>query len=333
MIIEARGGFQMRSFGKFNAAMLAAIAGFALVAGAATASAQDTVRIALPTKSYYPTIVTEAAKRQKLFEKEGIKVEATVYRSGAEAFEAVAAGAADVTVGSTAIVAGGIRKGVKTKAFAAISLGYNGWFLMVKSDSKIKNVSELEGKKVGITSAGSASDILARWTMAEKKVHFTTAPLGGGGLVPNLLTGNVDAIVIYSPLSFKVLQAKTGRSLIDYGVESPKHLSGVWIASEKMIKEKPAVMQKLTNALVHATDFLHNNREAAIKIIADIDEIPPKVAAAEFDGNIKKLSLTGEMTKEWAQRGLDLAKLVGMTNLAPVSEIYTTKFTPVSSKH
>ena len=208
-----------------------------------------------------------------------------------------------------------------------------GWFLMVKSDSKIKNVSELEGKKVGITSAGSASDILARWTMSEKKVHFTTAPLGGGGLVPNLLTGNVDAIVIYSPLSFKVMQDKGGRSLIDYGAESPKHLSGVWIASEKMIKEKPELLQKLTNALVNATNYLHQHRDEAIKIIADVDDIPPKVAAAELDGNHVLISTTGEMTKEWAQRGLDLAKLVGMTNLAPVSEIYTTQFTPVPKKH
>jgi NitT/TauT family transport system substrate-binding protein len=52
--------------------------------------------------------------RQGLFAKEGLKAELTVYRGGAEAFEAVAAGAADLTVGSVAIVAGGIKKGVKT---------------------------------------------------------------------------------------------------------------------------------------------------------------------------------------------------------------------------
>ena len=62
---------------------------------------------------------------------------------------------------------------------------------MVKSDSKIQKVAELAGKKVGITSAGSGTDILARWTMAEEKVKYTRVPLGGGGLVPNLLTGIV----------------------------------------------------------------------------------------------------------------------------------------------
>ena len=45
-------------------------------------------------------------------------------------------------------------------------IGYYGWYLMVKTDSKITKVSELAGKKVGITSAGSGTDMLARWTHA-----------------------------------------------------------------------------------------------------------------------------------------------------------------------
>ncbi|MDO9413852.1 MAG: ABC transporter substrate-binding protein [Pseudolabrys sp.] len=302
------------------------------IAGATPVAAQEKVRVALPTKTYYPTIVAETALRQKLFEKEGISAELTVYRGGAEAFEAVAAGAADLTLGSTAIVAAGIRKGVKTKAISGAGLGYNGWFLMVKADSKIKDVSELEGKKVGITSAGSASDILARWTLAEKKAKFTAVPLGGGGLVPNLLSGNVDAIVLYSPLSFKVLQDKSVRTLIDYGTEVPQHLSGVWIAPDKLIDEKPAVIQKINNALFGAMIWLQANRPEAIKIIAEIDEIPPAIAEAELDGNILKLSATGEMKPEWIQRGLDMAKLVGMTDLAPAADIYTDKFKAVPTK-
>ena len=243
----------MFSFRGFRALALLMLGGFAAVtAHTIAASAQETVRIALPTKTYFPTIIAETAVRQKLFEKEGLKAELTVYRGGAEAFEAVAAGAADVTLGSCAIVAAGINKGVKTKAISGSGLGYNGWFLMVKADSKIKDVSELAGKKVGITSAGSASDLLAKWTVSDKKVAFTSVPLGGGGLVPNLLSGNVEAIVLYSPLSFKVLQDKSVRVLIDFGKEVPQHLSGVWLASDKLITEKPALIQKVNNALFGA---------------------------------------------------------------------------------
>jgi NitT/TauT family transport system substrate-binding protein len=318
-----------RVFARAGLALAAAV-GFSALAG--VASAQDTVRIALPTKTYFPTIIAETALRQKLFEKEGLKVELTVYRGGAEAFEAVAAGAADITLGSCAIIAAGINKGVRTKAISGSGLGYNGWYLMVKADSPIKSVGELAGKKVGITSAGSASDLLAKWTIADKKVNFTPVPLGGGGLVPNLLSGNVEAIVLYSPLSFKVLQDKSVRILVDFGAEVPQHLSGVWLASDKLIAEKPALIQKVNNALFGAMVALKSDRAAAIKLISEIDEISPAIAEAELDGNILKLSSTGEMKPEWIDRALALAKLIGMTNLAPAAETYTTNFTPVPTK-
>jgi NitT/TauT family transport system substrate-binding protein len=294
--------------------------------------AQDVVRIALPTKTYYPTIISETAVRQKLFDKEGLRAELTVYRGGAEAFEAVAAGAADISLGSAAIIAAGIRKGVKTKGFAGAALGYYGWYLMVKADSKVQSVSELEGKKVGITSAGSASDLLAQWAMADKKVNFIRVPLGGGGLVPNLISGNVDAVVLYSPLTFKVMQDKSARSLIDFGAVVPEHLTGVWLASDKLIADKPALIQKTANAVFGAMRSLRADRADAIKLIAEIDEIPPAIAEAELDGNILKLSTTGEITEAWMQKSLDLAKLIGMTDLAPVGETFTTQFKAVPTQ-
>ena len=298
------------------------------LAGPAPGQAQETIRIGLPTKTYYPTIIAETALRQGLFAKEGIKAELTIYRSGSETFEAMAAGAADLQLNSAALVAAGRRKGVQTKAVAGAALGYYGWYMMVKADSKINQISELEGKKVGITAAGSASDVLGRWSMQDRKVKFTAVPLGGGGLVPNLLSGNVEAVVLYSPLSFKVMQEKQARSLMDFGAEVKPHLSGLWISSDKFIADKPQVVQKAVNALFGAVVFLQDkaNRAEAIKLIAEIDEIAPQVAEAELDGNLSKMSTTGEMTEEWLSRALDLARLVGMTDLAPVQDIYASNF-------
>jgi NitT/TauT family transport system substrate-binding protein len=298
------------------------------------ASAQETIRIGLPTKTYYPTIIAETAQRQGLFAKEGIKAELTVYRSGGETFEAAAAGAADLQLNSAALIAAGRKKGVMTKAVAGAALGYYGWYLMVKTDSKITDVSQLEGKKVGITAAGSGSDLLALWTKQSKKLTFTNVPLGGGGLVPNMLSGNVDAVVLYSPLSFKMMLEKQGRSLLDFGASVESHLSGLWIANDKFIAEKPQVLQKALNAIYGGLAFLQDkaNRAEAVKMIAEIDDIPDTVAAAELDGNLMKLSTTGEMTEEWMSRALDLARLVGMTDLAPVKETFVTSFKPVPTK-
>lgn len=310
-----------------------------LLAGAATvlapraavAQAANTIRIGVPTKTYWPTIIAETAIRQKLFDKEGIKAELTIYRSGAEGFEAIAAGAADLILNSSSSVAAGQLKGVNVRCVANGANGYYGWYLVVKTDSPIQKISELAGKKVGITSAGSGTDILARWTLAQHKIDFTRVPLGGGGLVPNLLTGNIDASVLYSPLTYKVIDEKVARMLIDYGAEVPAHSTSAWIASDKIIKERPQVVQKAVNALYGGVAFLvaDANRAAAVKLIAEIDEIPENIAARELDGNIKHLSRTGEMKLEWMERALDMGRLIGMKDLAPAKDIFIEQFRPV----
>jgi NitT/TauT family transport system substrate-binding protein len=312
-------------------ALLAGGAASALAPRVALAQAGNTIRIGVPTKTYWPTIICETAIRQKLFDKEGIKAELTIYRSGAEGFEAIAAGAADLILNSSSSVAGGLMKGVNVKCVANGANGYYGWYLVVKTDSSVQKVAELAGKKVGITSAGSGTDILARWTIAEHRIDFTRVPLGGGGLVPNLLTGNIDATVLYSPLTYKVMDEKVARPLIDYGAAVPAHSNSAWIASDKIIKERPQVVQKALNAIYGGLAFLtvEGNRAAAVKLIAEIDEIPEAIAARELDGNIKHLSRTGEMKLEWMERALDMARLIGMKDLAPAKDIFTEQFKPV----
>ena len=99
----------------------------------------------------------------------------------------------------------------------------------------------------------------------------------------------------------------------------PAHSTSAWIASDKIIKERPEVVQKALNAIYGGVAFLvaDANRAAAVKLIAEIDEIPEAIAARELDGNIKNLSRTGEMKLEWMERALDMARLIGMTDLAP----------------
>ena len=300
----------------------------------ARAQGANVIRIGVPTKTYYPTIVAETAIRQKLFEKEGLKPELTIYRSGAEGFEALAAGAADIVMNSSMSVAGGLKRGVMARCVANAANGYYGWQLVVKTDSPITKPADLAGKKVGITSAGSGTDILALWTIAEHKIQFTRVPLGGGGLVPNLLTGNIDATVLYSPLTFKVVDEKVARTLINFGEAVPAHSTGSWIATDKVIKERPEAVQKAVNALYGGVGFLveDTNRAAAIKLVAEIDEIPDKIAAFELDGNLKHISRTGEFKLEWMERALENARLIGMKELASAKEIYVDQFQPVPTK-
>ncbi len=314
---------------------LTAITAAALLGTSGMAHAADMVRIGLPTKTYWPTTIAETAVKQKLFEKEGITAELTIYRGGAETFEAMAAGAADVILDATSLAAAGRKKGVMSKVVANAAMGYYGWQLMALTKSTA-TVKDLNGKKVAITSAGSGSDLLALWTIQDKKIDFTRVPVGGGGLVPNLLAGNVDAAVVYSPLSFQIAKSGEAKTIIDYAKEVPPNLAAGWIVLDKYAQEKPVLVQKTLNALYGALMFMRSNKDATVKLIAELYEIPAEIAAFEYDATIMHLETDGSMDgakiPEQVQLALDMAKAGGMKDLSPAAEVISTQFKPVPTK-
>jgi NitT/TauT family transport system substrate-binding protein len=315
--------------------ILATIAAATVLGASVMAQAADTVRIGLPTKTYWPTTIAETAVRQKLFEKEGITAELTIYRGGAETFEAMAAGAADVILDATSLVSAGRKKGVNSKVLANAAMGYYGWQLMTLAKSTL-GVSDLKGKKVAITSAGSGSDLLALWTQQDKKIEFTRVPVGGGGLVPNLLAGNVEAAVVYSPLSFQISKSGEARTILDFSKEVPPNLAAGWIALDKYAQDKPQMVQKTLNALYGALAFMRANKDASVKLISELYEIPAEIAALEYENTIMKLETDGSMDgpkiPEQLQLALDMAKAGGMKDLGPAAEVISTQFKPVPTK-
>jgi ABC-type nitrate/sulfonate/bicarbonate transport system substrate-binding protein len=318
----------------FSRHAVASILAAALLATPLAASA-ETIRVGLPTKTYWPTTVAETAVRQKLFEKEGITAELTIYRSGAETFEGMAAGAADIILDPPSLVSAGRKKGVMSKIIANAAMGNFGWQLMVPTKSTL-DVKDLNGKKVAITAAGSGSDLLALWTIQDKKIDFTRVPVGGGGLVPNLLAGNVDAAVVYSPLSFQISKSGEARTILDFASAVPPNLTAGWIVLDKFAQEKPAVVQKALNALYGAVAFMRSNRDTTVKLIADLYEMPPEIAALEYENTILKLETDGNMgaanVKDAVQLSLDLAKLGGLKDIVPAEDVFSTQFKPVPAK-
>ena len=299
------------------------------------ANAAETIRVGLPTKTYWPTTIAETAVRQKLFEKEGIKAELTIYRSGAETFEGMAAGAADIILDPPSLVSAGRKKGVMSRIVANAAMGNFGWQLMVPAKSTLQ-VKDLNGKKVAITAAGSGSDLLALWTIQDKKIDFTRVPVGGGGLVPNLLAGNVDAAVVYSPLSFQISKSGEAKTILDYATAVPPNLTAGWIVLDKFAEAKPELVQKAVNALYGAVAFMRANRDVTVKLIAELYEMPPEIAGLEYDNTIMKLETSGDMgaanVSAAVQLSLDLAKLGGLKDIVPAEEVISTKFKPDPTK-
>ena len=230
----------------------------------------------------------------------------------------------DTTRGTVAVplVATSRKRGVLTKIVGGVGDEWSGWILGVKTASPVKAVKELDGKKVGITSAGSGTDTLALWAQSEHKITYQRVGVGGGGLVPNLLNDNLAAAVIYSPLSYQVVSEGKVRVLVDFATAMPPNLIGGWTATEKNLTERRAFIQKGLNALYGALAYMRANPDYAIKTIAANNELPMEIAKMEYEKTFLRLSRDGQMTPASVQKAMDLAAASGVKDMAPAAEVF-----------
>lgn len=302
--------------------------GLTLVLAGGVAQAQDlTIRIG-GTANYGPVLPVMAAERLGLFQKAGVKMEFTNFAGGAQSMEGLAAGEADLINYFPPGLALARARGVKATIVGASTTTPKGWGLMVAKDSPIKDVKELVGKKVGVTTNGATTDFFALWAAKQAGGNFTRIPLGGGGLVPGLISGNVDAISAYPPLTYRLALTGQARMLVDFGTAMSPNLPDVWIASDEVIAKKPEAVKRALTALYSAIRYMQKNPEWTQKFIEEQAQLPPEIAKEEFSNTIMGLSADGALKEADVKTSLELGTLTGSAEIPDPKEIFTTKFLP-----
>lgn len=310
---------------KSGLALLAAVAATALLSG--TGYAADAIHIGLSTKAWFPSFVAQITQQEGLFKKHDITAELTVYQSGSEALTAIAAGAADLMSSNPSIVGEGREAGVKVKMVSMLATRNFGWQILVPTKSDIKTVADLAKRKVGITSAGSNTDLLAGWTKKHYNIDFVAIPVGGAGLVPNLISGNLDAAIIYPPLSYQVALDGNGRVLTDFSNEMPAHLEAGWAADDDYAAKHKDALQRALTALAEGVAYIKANPDAVIPQLAKYDGVSVEVAKQEYANTFGHLSDDGAMTKELVQETLNL--YANGKKEPDATDLFDPSFTPI----
>jgi NitT/TauT family transport system substrate-binding protein len=314
---------------KLSSAIYAA---FGMLLIATGARAQDTVKIGLsvPNNTYYAAMF--AARDLGYLKAANINAEIVEYSGGAAAQEALAAGAADMITAFPPGVALITSKGTKEKMVATIAAPAFGWYLLVNDDSPIKTPADLEGKKIGITTKASTSDMFALWAADRAGVKVLTIPVGGAALITALKSNQVDAIAVFAPLSFKAM-ANGARSILDYAKEMPPTITDCWVASQEMIDKRPQQVQAVLVAYYKAVDYMRKNRAWALNYLKEhTKETDDKVNETAYTIETLQQSPDGRIDEQWISDSLKIAsKGWNLPDLAQIKPqtLYTDKFVPV----
>lgn len=302
----------------------------------AAADAQQKVTIGLPVTNYGPLVPVYAARDLGFFAKNDVAVEITAFRGSSAAQEALAAGAVDIIDTSPVGAARAIKKGIKEKIVGMSTKSPTGWHIMVLTDSPIKSVKDLEGKSVAITSAGGLTEYYLLWAARQAGVtNVNRVPVGAGGLVPSLKAGQVDASVMHSPLPYELILNNSGRSIFDIGKQLEGTIPDVWVARQDLIDSNPKATEGVLRSIYQAAAYmkLKQNRAESLALLKKYTgETDDKIVEVEQDVVLEGVATSARIEPKWLDLSFDLAKLAGVADLPPVSDVYTDKFAGVSAQ-
>jgi NitT/TauT family transport system substrate-binding protein len=148
------------------------------------ATAQDTLKIAVPQRGAWDTSITEIGSRAGIFKKHNIEVDLLFTGGGAEVQGAIISGQMDMAVSvGVSTVLGAFSKGAPVRIFSAETTGQPDIYWFVPAASPIKTLADVKGKTIGYSVSGSSSHAALLALLAQENIE--AKPTSVGGVTPS----------------------------------------------------------------------------------------------------------------------------------------------------
>jgi NitT/TauT family transport system substrate-binding protein len=284
----------MKSMGRAASLLLSIVVVLAItnVVFASPVSQKLIFALGNPTKLSSDARFREIPTHMGYFGEEGIEVEYIPCSGSLVATQLVIAGKADLGNISPETVIKMRQEGVQLRTIFSGIRDYP-WYFAVMKDSKISSYKDLKGRKIGISSLGSAANIFATSLVKEAGLDpdkdVTIIPVGMGAAAANSLkSGQVDALAFWT-MAFAAIE-NAGYKL--RYLENPDAFKKIWtqghVTTEKTYMEKRKLMIGFGRAVAKATLFTLINPKAAVKIWYKVNpELKPIGTDAEIAKKFK----------------------------------------------
>jgi NitT/TauT family transport system substrate-binding protein len=252
---------------------LSFVVGLWIVAQAllANATAQDK-----PLKKIYWGVSTLSpnlwipwlAKDAKIFEKNGLDVEPVLLRGSGQTSQAMVSGSLFASsVALPAVMLADLNGADLTNVAHGIAAQASK--LMVKPE--IRKLEDLKGKKIGISSLGSAGDLLFGYVLRKYGIDtnrevFWLAVGNTSERLQALYSGAVDAVDLTFPADLQA-ERKGFRVLLDAKKEIVYPTASV-VTRRKTIREDRDTVMRFVRSYVEGIAFLKQNKEFSQKVLA-----------------------------------------------------------------
>lgn len=205
-----------------------------------------------------------------------------------------------------------------------------------------KQLSDLKGKKVGVTAPGSSSQMVANFILKKgglgpKDVAFIGVG-SSSGAVSAIRSGQIDALINLDPVITILLKNGDAKLVADtrkvkesesfFGGTMP---AGCLYAPVSFVEKNPKTVQALTNAIVRADDWLAKATPEEVAKVVPASYLMGNrgIYLAGFEGNRDALSPDGRFPDGCAKISLGALQTVN-EKIDPakidLTKVYTNKF-------
>jgi ABC-type nitrate/sulfonate/bicarbonate transport system substrate-binding protein len=269
---------------------------------AASASAQTltTVRIGKPQAATFPFVPVDVGIATGIFKKHGIDLESHDFAGGPRVQQALTADALDIAIGSAPEMALTL-KGVPEIAVAAMADAPYAIVLAVPKDGA-KSISELKGKTVSISTAGSLTDWLGQNLSRQQgwgKDGIKLAPLGStAAQTAALKTHQIDGMIVEANGGYRLEEEGVGRVLVQFGdLIRPFHVY-LLFARRGFAEQNPAALKAFLTAWLETVTYMVEHRAETIAIMQRTADVSEFIATRDYDAMIGMFNRTGHFNPE-----------------------------------
>lgn len=203
-----------------------------------------------------------------LYAKQGLDVDvAGIFHAGPEEMAAFASGSLDIGyVGVAPATTAVANKAADVVVLAQVNK--EGSAVVVENAVPIREISDLAGKVVAVPGHAQVQDFLLRKALTKsgvdvKAVHIIV--LKPPEMIPAIRTSQIAAFVAWEPYPSKAITMGVGRILLSSSNIWKDHPCCVLVADSKFVKDG-AKAKRVVEAHVHATAFIRNHPEEALRI-------------------------------------------------------------------
>jgi NitT/TauT family transport system substrate-binding protein len=321
--------------GQIGMRLAAAVTATAAVLFASHAAvALDRLRVAKAGESLIFDSL-DVGKAAGIWESVGLAVEGVQMVGEAPMDQAMVSGDIDIALAGGNSM--GFRlKGVPDVAVATMSGPPYDFVLTVAPNSPYKTVADLKGKPVGITSAGSTTDLL---------VHELSRLQGWGpdgmqalGLgstrtrLAALKTGEIAAMITTPEGGYDSEENGGSRVILLFGDHIKNFLSHTILARQSLVDQNPELVARFLKGWFKTVAYMKNpaNRAQAVKIIAREMQISETAAGKAFDVDMKGMSTDGAFVPDQVEAIRQSLPAFGIIDYVPAAkDLYTDRFVPV----